>query len=195
MKNKKSLKSLGLNKEDVDRDLSEYYKMIEDMSVSRKKVLENWETVEDYVDTLYLLKFVYKLYYKKMDEITGVSSFYSKYARLPFGWDYDTNDFEETMRCHKEKIDFLEKLRKNFDSSKYNVNYSEFQTFYRDTKGKLRMSTIKKYGYSDELLFLQELYYTYIENELSTKELAMYFKKNSSVMIYQLTTLGIMISD
>ncbi len=194
MDEKYSVEGFGLNRSDIDRDLTPFYNKLKENNHHVGSLLHKWKSVEDYVDTLYLLKFVLKLNNKEIDEKTNIPSFYARYHRVPFGWHYETNDFDECMKLHEENVKRLDDIRKNFDKEKYTLDDEAFKKFYNKTERKVTPLILSRSGYDNKLVFLQELYYVYEIKQLPLKDISIYYDITVIALRERLKSLGLTLS-
>lgn len=194
MKEKYSVKGFGLDEICIDRDLAEFYNKIKESNYFVSAILHTWVSVEDYVNTLYILKFVLKLTNKEMGEKTKINSFYSAYFNTPLGWHYETNDFNECMRMHKENVAKLDALKLDFVKSKGMLENEEFEKFYENSKDHVTDLIMKRSGFSDKREFLQEIYYLYEVKKLSLKDISIYYGITVVALRKRLSSIGIKLS-
>jgi len=172
------VEKLNIDKSLIVDDLTLYYDMVYNRHIQKSKIERTWGSIEDYVDSLYWMKFVMKLSNYEMDELTGVKDFYK--ALKHFGWHYFTFDFKQCVSIHDAECDRLESI-----FMKYNDDPSVFESeAYKQKRNRISLKPVSltrilnNYGVDDIEELLKQLYYLVYVAQLNTSEIAIIYKKD-----------------
>lgn len=197
-----NLAYFNINKGDIKVDLSKYVRYAENTFEKRRKLflLEEYETIEDYVYILYWLRFEKKLGYKEIGKMLSPNNkmlhnaAYRKYFDL--GWNY-SKDFNEVER----KLEEGEKYLNNFYEKSKNINIGELGLPGKDMKSYniLRKKFLKLYKNKPSDIFefksaekyFDTLFYLTRIVQLPPSNIGRIFSKSDKAMFLRLRILGL----
>ena len=161
--------------EDIHVNLSSYYERIKDDPHWLNKILDNWSSVESYVNTLYVLKFVKRMTNAEIRKYTNHIGFPDLYKRL--GWYYNSFDLLECENLFKQELTRLQGILAKYRKDRYcsNPEIAKQYDMTISSKQQLRDATMKRFNVQniEELFYL--LHYLSKENDLTTGEIALLY--------------------
>lgn len=179
----------GIDPRKFKHDLSKYYNEIISNGHATF-VLRNWKSVETFVNVLYGLKFEKKFTSSEMSRITGINNFYQFYMSEYLNWDYSTNDFDEMLLIKKKENEKIQIILNRYDSNSERFESLEYKMFLEKIKALPSIHFSKKVHMKTEDL-CKMIYYLYVENQLTTKQLSRCFKISKNSMYRELVKMGI----
>jgi len=176
---------LGINTSEIKHDLSKYYDMFS--SMQKDRILQSFESLEDYVNVLYWLRFVKKYDYNEMNKITGFKQFYVKYYFL--GWHY-SNSFEENEILRNNEISKLESIKqKAFTIRDIDIN-QDISEYYK-LSTHMREYIYKRFGFKSSKQYIRAMYYLVKIEKLSSIELSYMFNTAVKTIQNRLASLNL----
>ena len=161
--------------EDIPINLSSYYKRIKDDPHWLSKVLDNWSSVESYVNTLYVLKFVKRMTNAELRKYTNHLGFPDLYKRL--GWYYNSFDLMECEQLYNQELTRLQGVLEEYSIDNYRNNPGIKNQYERsiNSKQRLKDATTKRFDVKsiEELFYL--LHYLSKVKDLTTGEIALLY--------------------
>jgi len=178
-----SMKTYGIVEDEILDDLTEYYKKIYNNKKQKIQIERKYKSVEDYVNILYWIKFIKKMNYREMGELTGNYNFYQRYSNSTFFWHYDTDSLAECERMYKEELKILQdKQFRAHNYSEKNMPSKYFDYINNILPEKNLQLLAKCYGHNDVLTFIKEIYYLrFIENFTTTEFRILYDKSGKAI--------------
>lgn len=185
-------KEIGLKHELIEKDLSKFYNIIYDKPLSAKNIIEEWGSVENFVDLLYWMKFVSRINTYQMTVLTGNDNISRYYKQL--GWGFNTDDFDECNLLYDQYIINLKNIEASFDLNDEIFNDDKFLTITNNSRGKINKTALKYYGVKSEEELIRRLYYYLYIKELRTQDIATLMKVSVRAIEKMLNTLNIELS-
>ena len=201
MLNKKviDIKAIGVNPSEISHDLTKYY---ERFTKKQKAPIEKkYNSVIDYVNLLYWLKFVKKQDYYEMAKVLQISNT-NVYCRFyDLGWGYCGN-FEKNIESLKEEIAYLDSIREKAmsasiddiikNSVKKDMSNEELENDIRKNYNiKLNKNSYQEYGFTTKKQYINTLYYLSKCEELTRNQIALFFGTTGNAMYNKLRRLGL----
>lgn len=125
-----------------------------------------------------------------MSRITGIKNFYQFYMSEYLNWDYSTNDFDEMLLIKKKENEKIQIILNRYDSNSERFESLEYKMFLEKIKALPSIHFLKKVHMKTEDLY-KMIYYLYVENQLTTKQLSRCFKISKNSMYRELVKMGI----
>lgn len=191
------MESLRIPKEDITEDLSKYYEMIYKDPSFRAAVERGYKSVEDYVNILYWIKFVKKMDYHEMEELTGRFNFYQIYSTNKLCWHYNADTLQECEEMYEKELASLKELQHRAQrASDDDMPQEYFEALNRYSNGEMNeiKPVLKGYGHESMYHFLKEIYYLYFVEKLTPKEFSILYHKSTRAINYLLNKLNINLS-
>ena len=175
-------------------DLSQYYKQVNGRYMQKSKIERTWGSVENYVNTLYWMKFIMKLQHYEMDELSTTKDFYKAYKDL--GWNYDTFDFQQCQKMHQKELLRLKEINDKFDLNSELFSTSDYIEKRNNITLKQTSITrlINNYKVTDIDELIKKMYFFVYAAELCTSEIALIFGKDRLTISKVLRSFGMNVS-
>lgn len=186
-----SMKTFGITKEEIVDDLTKYYDKIYSNTRQKWKIEQEYESVEDYVNILYWIKFIKKMNYREMEELTGKLHFYQHYSTGTLFWHYDTDSLKKCEKMYKEELEMLQ--NKKIKAQDYLDKYMPevYHNYIQNLTQKQDLSLLAShYGHNDVMIFIKEIYYLRFIEKFTVKEFSILYDRSTRTINNMLKKLS-----
>lgn len=166
----KIAKDIALNHSAIAHDLTLFYDRIENEQNRSGVITKEWGSVENYVDSLYWMKFEKKMNLTQIKEVTGIKNIYRHYQAI--GWNYSSFDYDECNKKHEERLTELQKIKRQYDYNSPIFESDKYNDIADKARGKLSKKALVYYPAKNEEDLIRQIYFYLYECELGTIEIS-----------------------